>query len=303
MTLTKQPNQSITAEVSLIDEETGRSFNVNVVITGATESQVRKHIKVIQHGILETAGRNYAKNDDRIFIKRENGSFNFHWRPTQKAFSSGTLGMSLLKICKWVEAHSTYKSNDLFRLLMTTKSRLNADFCASVLGKMDSLVPGGNLIQMTNIPKPFRFSGKCYKNAWDEFKSTGNEPVIVMEACLSQGGLAIVVPHAINYDASTKVYYDTEYGSTIRSDLRAAWIIKRGKPLMEWYDAWHEDWETAEQFAHTYGSYNLLWIDDKLITIHTTGIDCDRIGEVNTLKGVQVEDLEPWAVKGREFSD
>jgi hypothetical protein len=299
MSLQKQSNGTIHAEVGLIDAETGKPLKLDVFIS-ATEREVKKGMSVIQEGILRTAGKNYAKDGDRIIVIKEPTGFAFHFKQVAKPFSSGTVGGGILKICKWIEAHSTYKSNELFRIYLTRTDRLTMDFCAGVLGKMTMLLPDATFITMKNIPKPNRYSGNCYKNAWSEFKNTGNEPVIAMECCLGLSGCAIIVPHALNYNKETDTYYDTTSDSSMRVIDRMGWIIKRGKALMDWYAIWNDDWKKTEQFANTVGGYDLLWMDGKMITVHTLGIDCDRINEVKRLDYVLVEDLEPLALKGKE---
>jgi hypothetical protein len=294
MTLEKQNDTLITAEVRLIDAETGKPLNLNVVIH-ATERDVKMAMPVIQKGILELAGKNYAKDGDNIIINKKPTGFEFHFKAETKRFGTGTVGGDLLKMCKWIEAHSTYKSNDLLRLLMTSTDRLTSDFIGAVFGKMNSLLPGSPYVAIKNISKPNRYSGQCYKNALDEYRSTGNEPLIVMECCLSNSGYAMVVPHAINYNAETKEYYDTNCDGSLRRGERMAWIIRRGEALMDWYAIWEEDWRKTEQYANTYGGYSFVWMDDKFITVHTKGIDCDRIDEVKTLQSVVVEPMRQWS--------
>jgi hypothetical protein len=294
MTLSKKGDKVLLAQVSLIDPDDGKTFILDVIIQGATEREVKTQLKVIKKGILESAGQNYAKEGDRIYITRVASGFEFDFRMSPKPWHSSTLGGDILKVCKWVESHTTYKSNDVFRLMMSS-GRLTETFVKAVFAKMSDVLKGCCYTEVKNIAKPNRFHGNCYKNAWQEFKNTGNEPMVVMECCLMEGGYAIVVPHAINYNAKTGEYYDTTSDTSIRKCLRMSWIIKQGQPLLDWYEEWHEDWRKTEQFANTYGCYTLLWVDDNLITLHTKGIECDRTGEVKRLESVEEAPLIEWA--------
>jgi len=293
MTLEKQNHTLFHATVGLTDVK-GRFFNLPVIIH-ATEREVKTNMKEIQKGILDAAARGFARDGDSITVKKVATGFDIHFKQGAKPFGSGTEGGNLLKMCKWIEAHSTYNSNDLIRLLMTNTDCLTPEFVGAVFGKMNSLLPKSEFITIKKIPKPDRNQGQCYGNAWDEFSSTGNEPMIVMDCHISSSGYASVVPHAINYDAGTDEYYDTSSSGYLRSPERMGWIIKRGIPLMKWYKEWDDDWRKAEKFADSYGGYNFVWVDDRLITLHTKGIDCDRIDEEKTLQSVVVESMAQWS--------
>jgi hypothetical protein len=67
------------------------------------------------------------------------------------------------------------------------------------------------MIKVHHRPKHNRPPKRCFENAIDEHKKTGNRVVyaIVIADCLFGHHFISYIPHGINYDEKTKTYYDT----------------------------------------------------------------------------------------------
>jgi len=69
----------------------------------------------------------------------------------------------------------------------------------------------GGIVKVHHRPKHNRPTKRCFRNAVDEHKETGNKMVYVITIADTLFGHSFIsyIPHGINYDAKTNTYYDT----------------------------------------------------------------------------------------------
>lgn len=288
----------------LVNSDGSGLTEVEVVFQDIPIDTLQRCSKSVAESILKCASQFYAQTGDIMFVSEEDGKIAVSLKQTQKKFGRGTVGHAILMFADFIGKNSTYKTRDIIELCLTKwdYDRNTPEFIGAVCGKMCLALNSKNLIVMRNIPKPHRHSGNCYKNAWDEYQSTGNMPIIALEAVLFKCGLAQIVPHALNYDAKNNYYYDTTTDTKLHLTERMAWIIRQGADVLTWYEAWNKDWTKVEHFAETYGGYDMLWIDDKLLTVHTKGIECPRINEQKENLSLEIDDLADMSDYGYSIS-
>lgn len=289
----------MSASCVLLNQSTGKPVRLTIKFDAMLSPKVlQANQSIFQKMIADAAEEFDAVDGDVVHISSEGKAFKVSIQHKPKMWDVGTTARSMMDIAKHLAAHSDYKSNDIFRNLIAAKDRLTDEFIAAVCGKMCKVLNDDKPKNLVNRPKTHRHQGNCYKNALDEFRETGNEACICLEAVFYTSGIAVIVPHAINYNKAKNEYYDTQSDSQSHKGNRMCWVCVRGEELMKWYEGWEADWRSVPAFSNTLGGYQVLWVEDKLITIKSLGIDCPRTGAVKTYLEPTIEPLAPLAVDG-----
>lgn len=306
----KKEGAILKGRVQFYTTEDAEMKEVEIVFQDISTDTIKRCSKSVAERISQCATEFIAQTGDTMFVSEEDGKIAVSLKQANKKFSPGTVGHSILVFADFIGKNSDYKTRDIIDLCLTKKeeNRNTQTFIGAVCGKMCRALKSENLIVMRNIPKPHRHSGNCYRNAWEEFRSTGNMPIIALEAVLFKNGLSHIVAHALNYDHINHYYYDTTTDTKLHLEERMGWIIKQGSELLDWYEGWNEDWTKVEHFSETYGGYEMLWIDDKLLTVHTKGIDCPRIKSQKEQLTLEIDDLAEvsrygWSVSAKKALD
>jgi hypothetical protein len=141
---------------------------------------------------------------------------------------------------------------------------------------------GVNAKVLTTRPKPNRFSGDCYMNAYNEWKETGNEPVIGWE-CSIVGRFMSIVPHAFNVDKDGN-HYDTACDYMTKGDIpRPCWVRCSGKEAKKWLIKFAKYYTrqtsiSPPAWTDVWGGVNItLFTDNKAYFTRCYGLNADNV--------------------------
>jgi len=156
-----------------------------------------------------------------------------------------TIAHAILKQSKVISDATGIPSNDLVRSVLSIgemdgKPILGLPIDEEVYVELVSIIEkeiesltGVRTATITNRPKPNRLAGECYMNAYNEWKRTGNKPVIGWEATLC-GRFISIESHAFNIDKNGK-YYDTENNYIDKGEHeRPIWVRMAGREAEVW---------------------------------------------------------------------
>ena len=120
--------------------------------------------------------------------------------------------------------------NKLLRYFLTDEegvyegSESQADALFSELEREVFRRSGSHAVRLKSRPNPLRPASLCYRNAYQEWKASGNSPVIGWEVIPVGSPITTVVhfiPHACNLNSKTGEYYDTDTFKKLKGDKRA----------------------------------------------------------------------------------
>jgi hypothetical protein len=156
-----------------------------------------------------------------------------------------TIAYGILRQCAEISKATGIPSNDLVRTCLNKfevdgRMMIGTEIEDGVAEKFFGLledeihaITGVYSQALTNKPKKGRYSGLCYINAYNEWKQTGNDPVIGWEATHC-GRFVSVVPHAFNRDKEGN-YYDTASNyKTKGANARPCWVRCDGDEAKTW---------------------------------------------------------------------
>jgi len=174
---------------------------------------------------------------------------------TLKTNYRATIAHGILINCKAIAEATGIPSNDLVRtcltqhevdgkkVLGTKMDQATYEKYAVLLEKEINDITGVYSKLLHNRPKPDRISGRCYMNAYDEWKQTGNEPVIGFEAKFA-GRFVSIVPHAFNIDKKGNCYDTANDYKCAR--IRPCWVRVSGKEAKDWLTVFAKHWKTGD---------------------------------------------------------
>ena len=161
-----------------------------------------------------------------------------------------TLAHGILISCKAIAKATGILSNDLVRICLGESHEMKS-IDAVILDKYANLleqeiydITGVRSNQLINRPKPNRYSGRCYMNAYEEWKMTGNEPVIGWEAKFA-GRFMSIVPHAFNIDKKGTCYDTANDYKCVYA--RPCWVRCSGDEAKKWLTEFAKYYRTNDK--------------------------------------------------------
>jgi hypothetical protein len=217
--------------------------------------------------------------------------------PTKRQYNK-TIAHGILLHSKSIAEATGVSSNDLVHLCLHKVVKDGITYLAEI--KADDKVKdkfldtveqeifketGVNAKVLINRPKPNRFSGDCYINAYNEWKQTGNEPVIGWEASIL-GRYMSIVPHAFNVDKDGN-HYDTACDYMVKGDQpRPCWVRCSGKEAKDWLTKFSKYWRYSDEkimksmpfWTEVWGGVNVtLFTDNKAYFTRCYGLNKDNV--------------------------
>jgi hypothetical protein len=124
--------------------------------------------------------------------------------------------------------------------------------------------------------------GNCYANAYDEWKRTGNEPVMVMEVYNIGSKYFSIAPHGCNKDKVTGEIYDTaDFVSKKHHQVRPCYVVRDTEEMKTWLTLWKAG-NRVDIPTMTFGHWDLVAFGDDLFSIQTTSTNPLRNDNVRT---------------------
>jgi hypothetical protein len=111
--------------------------------------------------------------------------------------------------------------------------------------------------------------GRCYVNAWEEFKLTGNPMAygLIDAGGFSSESFGVLCPHAFNYDKKTGQYYDTTELPDDTPAMYVAFIIT--EKVAEFYKKdLTRNIPLGDALDQTFGSYVWFFWKGKTYMFH-----------------------------------
>jgi len=204
-----------------------------------------------------------------------------------------TIAHSVLTQSKVIASATGIPSNDLVRTCLGVSGDIDEDVNRNFFHAMEEeihAITGSYSVSIINRPKPNRLSGKCYINAFHEWKQTGNEPVIGWEGTLC-GRYVSVVPHAFNVDKDG-TYYDTANNYLVKGKHdRPCWIRCSGEEAKKWLTQFAEFFNTNDTrmldglplWCDVWGGLGvIIHSDNHAYMVRTKGLTEDNIDKENS---------------------
>ncbi len=124
---------------------------------------------------------------------------------------------------------------------------------------------------LTNRPKPGRSAGGCYNNAFIEWKTTGNRPVMVLELTIVSCKFYSLVPHACNIDKEGKLYDTDNFCSSGKKCVpRLVFIIRSPEKMCSWLTRFQTNPKSVSIPTVEFGDWCIITYKDYLWSIHLT---------------------------------